>query len=105
MPSPVALVNAAVTNTVHNTRYTPKYHLTQRGKILRPSFERRLSCRELPARDAFIQNILEERADGDRPEQNHAIARAADGGRHDVARADSGGGDDEARACELEKTE
>ena len=42
--------------------------------------------RQLPARDAFAEHELEERAERDRPEQHDAVARAADRGRDDVAR-------------------
>ena len=70
--------------------------------MIGPAFERGLAGRELPARDAFLQHELEERARDDRPQQHDAVARAADGGRHDIAGADAGGGHDQAGAGKFE---
>ncbi len=82
-----------------------KVELHPGRQVLGPSLERRLSCRKLPARDALVQHVLEKRANRDRPEQDDAVARAADGGGDDVTRADAGGRDDQAWAGELQKTE
>ena len=74
-------------------------------QVRRPAFERRQPGRQLPARDAFAEHELEERAERDRPEQHDAVARAADRRRHDVAGSDAGGRDDQAGTGELEEVE
>ena len=72
--------------------------------MIRPAFERGLAGGELPARDAFLEHELEERAGGNRPQQHHAVARAANGGGDDIAGSNPSRGHDQARPGEFEKT-
>ncbi len=72
-------------------------------QVLRPSLQCGFSRCELPPRDALVQDEFEERADRDRPEQHHPVARAADGRGDDVTRPDPGSGNDKPGACELQE--
>ena len=58
-------------------------------QMSRPAFERGGAGRELPAREAFAEDELEERPERQGPEQRESAAGAADGRGHDVARADA----------------
>ena len=105
MPSPVALVSAALTETVQRIRYSPKYVLTQAWKELCPPFQSGHACGELKTRDPFVQHELEEGADGDTPQEDHSVGGSANRRRHNVTRADARRGHDQAGACEPEEAQ